>query len=156
MAKKDSQREITIHEKLTFSEFIASEYSHKLADNFGWLHLKKETDKRWEKYNPQVFIVKEDHYSLDFNVYIRYTIPEGLTFFTSYSYGVSSLTNAWFRQVTSVEFLADEGITEEYLNNISEDADLPRNIIRIEMETGWPRGDRKRLRNSCLTLTTNC
>ncbi len=95
---------LTVTKKLNLTEYTNSEYPNRIAENFGYEHLLKAEHSRWEKYNPDVFIVEADpkiNYGLDFKVYLKYN-ADGINFFKQISYGTKSLSNHGFRQVMGV------------------------------------------------------
>ena len=101
---------IKISKRLTWAEYVASDYPSLECANFGYEHLMAKELKRWGKYDPQVFITDEDpkhNYGLSFKVYLRYT-ADGINFFRSISYGSSSLSNAGFRAISSLSFFQTE------------------------------------------------
>lgn len=107
---------LTVTKKQKFAEYINSEYPNRIAKNFGHEHLLNKEHSRWNKYNPEVFIVEADeelNYGLDFKVFLKYK-ADGINFFKEISYGFSSLSNQGFRTVDGASlFMSLEEINKQ-------------------------------------------
>lgn len=145
---------LDILQKMTWNEYVNSEFPVREASNFGMEHMVKSVLASWGEYNPQVFICKEDpkyNYGLDFKVYLRYKLPEGLIIFSTISFGSSGLNNNSFMAVTSIEFF--EG-TDTQLDEVAKILDMPRMTISIYNDRGYRRDARKILAKSGMTFCT--
>jgi hypothetical protein len=100
-------RTLTVLHKLTFAEYINSEYPNRIATNFGYEHLVDREHKRWFKYTPTVFICEanpETNYGLNFMTFLHYQ-TEDIKIIKEISYGSHSLRGGALEEVVGLPLL---------------------------------------------------
>lgn len=116
-----SVKHLNIVKKLSYQQYIDSDYPQHECENFGYEHLMDKELERWMKYQPQVFVTTEDkehNYGLDFKIYLRYK-SDGFYHFRSISFGSSCISNASFRAISSPSFVMSEDEFDSYIKGMS-------------------------------------
>ncbi len=152
---RDDFKTLYIRSQMTLTEFANSDELSQYTNNFGYTHLRDKYMARMAQYSPEVYIIEADakhNYGLDFKVYLRYTIPEGLTIMKEFSLGCSSITSNAFTIASSVQFLDDEN--KEFIKEKFNDL-YKSNTISIYTDKRYPnnRETRLMLAGSVFTVT---